>query len=127
MPTHPTAPPREQAAVPVELPDALDALALETLNRSTTPGDWAGELAQQLCMLATQARENYLRLLPADGPPPTAAQGVALARLLRSRFDQPNGQATVIRGGIDLPHDYVHVLFPDGYEAGIDPQGTVST
>ncbi len=109
------------------LDERLEALAITVVRRSSTPGDWINDLAQELCGLARQARENYERLLPPEGETPTVAQGVALARFLRSRLGQPGGQATITRGGLGLPEHFVHVRFAGGYEGGIDRDGRVST
>jgi hypothetical protein len=109
------------------LDERLEALAITVAGHSSTPGDWIDDLAHQLCAFARESRENYELLLPPEGETPTAAQGVALARFLRSRFGERCGQATITRGGLGLPDHFVHVLFPDGYQGGIDREGNVST
>jgi hypothetical protein len=107
-----------------DLADRLEELAIEVVGRASDPQDWITTLAYQLSRLARQARENYERLLPAEGKTPTAAQGVAIARFVRSRSA---GQATITLGVLGLPDNFIHVRFPDGHEGGIDPEGRTST
>jgi hypothetical protein len=107
-----------------DLADRLEELAIEVVGSASDPQDWITTLAYQLSRLARQARENYERLLPAEGKTPTAAQGVAIARFVRSRSA---GQATITLGVLGLPDNFIHVRFPDGHEGGIDPEGRTST
>jgi hypothetical protein len=111
-----------------ELPDVLVELAGDVLMRGDATGEsWFAEHARQLNTLAEQAREQYARLLPANGEIPTSAQGVALARFLRPHLRDGRGCATVCRGAVGLPDSYVYVRLDDGYEGGIDREGRVST
>lgn len=112
-----------------DLPTRLNALARQVIARSPEGApNWITSLAQQLSTLGDDARENYERLLPPEGETPTAAQGVALARFLRSRLRDSGSHARVARGtGILLPEGFLHVVFDDGYEGGIDRDGQVST
>jgi hypothetical protein len=82
--------------------------------------------AASLAEVAQQAREEYVRIA-ADEECPTNAQGVALGRFLRPALRDRTVGAHVRRGGAGLPDDYVHVRLTDGYEAGIAPDGRVST
>ena len=111
-----------------ELPDLLGELAGDVLVRGDATGEpWFAEHAHQLNTLAEQAREQYARLLPANGEIPTIAQGVALAHFLRPHLRDGRGCATVCCGAAGLPDSYVYVRLDDGYEGGIDREGRVST
>ncbi|HEV3071852.1 MAG TPA: hypothetical protein VGY76_10565 [Solirubrobacteraceae bacterium] len=110
-----------------DLADRLEGLAREVSYRTNGAEDWITTLALQLSELGRDARENYERLLPAEGDIPTAAQGVALARFLRWRLRESGSYATVTRGDLGLPDTYLHIQFPDGYEGGIDREGRLST
>jgi hypothetical protein len=119
---------RQGNAAGRDLADRLEGLAREVSDRTNgAEDDWIAALALQLSELGRDARENYERLLPAEGDIPTAAQGVALARFLRSRLRESGSYATVTRGGLGLPDTYLHIQFPDGYEGGIDREGRLST
>jgi hypothetical protein len=128
---------------PVE--DRLDALPRQFAAMAWTDGDDAQVVAQtsrqfildhaaSLSEFALQVREEYARIRGSspvvhNGVPsfPTAAQGLALAGLMRGRLDASGGWARASRGGGGLGDDYVYVQLHDGYEGGIDTDGRVST
>jgi hypothetical protein len=62
-----------------------------------------------------------------DEQVPTNAQAIALARSLRPALRDKTVGAAVSRGAAGLPDDYLFVRLTDGYEAGIDLAGRVST
>lgn len=73
--------------------------------------------------------DPYLPALQEDAFP-NHVQAIALGRFLRGRFslrDPSMRRAVVSRGGAGLPDTYLHVLFNDGYEGGVDFEGRVST
>jgi hypothetical protein len=113
------------------LTDSLAALAswlLDTSPDLRTGIVFRDSLIDCLARLSHQAEENYERISPATGETPTAAQGLALAQLLRSRLRAPSDYATVSLGGvISLPDGYVAVRFSDRFEAGIDRDGATSS
>jgi hypothetical protein len=113
-----------------QLTDSLAELASWLLDTSTeirTTIVFRDSLADRLAQLAHHAEEQYERVAPPAGETPTAAQGIALARLLRSRLREPSQYATVSLGDIALPDGYVAVRFSDGFEAGIARAGATSS
>jgi hypothetical protein len=115
----------------VELAGALAALAswLSCTTASTrTTTVFRDSVVDRLAQLAHQAEDQYERVAPASGEVPTPAQGITLARLLRSRLRDPSDYATVSLGDvIALPDGYIAVRFKDGFEAGIDRDGVASS
>lgn len=115
----------------VELAESLAAIALwlsfTTPNTRTTTV-FRDSVVDRLEQLAHQAEDQYERVAPASGEVPTPAQGITLARLLRSRLRDPSDYATVSLGDvIALPDGYIAVRFKDGFEAGIDRDGVASS
>ena len=114
--------------------ERLDALAQQFLQRAWQDGaesipalrEYLRDHAASLAEFARQVRDEYERVV-GDEEVPTNAQGIALARFLRSAFRDKTIGAAVSRGSAGLPDDYVYVRLTDGYEAGIAPDGRVST
>jgi hypothetical protein len=110
--------------------DSLAELASWLLGTSTeirTTLVFRDSLAGRLAQLAHRA-EGQERVVPPAGETPTAAKGIALARLFRSRLHEPSHYATVSLGDvIALPDGYVAVRFSDGFEAGIARDGAASS
>lgn len=122
------------------LPHSMREFANEMTNVARTVEDDPAALAAKLSGFlidhaytlsewADAVDQLYARL--DEGKVPTNAQGVALARFLRPSFaddaDPGYRHATVMRGGMGLPDDYIAVSLPDGYVGGIDREGRTST
>jgi hypothetical protein len=119
-----------QATPPAELAqrllsgyDELNGLGITTLD------PLAAHVQEKVLGMLQDAVELAGFFADHDGQHPTGAQGLALAKFLRSQFrDRMCAAAHVYRGGVGLPDDYLHVVFPhSGYEGGIDPEGRTST
>jgi len=131
--TLPAVPARSNATLPQarELADSLAALAMSlsstsSSTRATTV--FRDSIADRFAELAHQAEDQYARIHPASGETPTPAQGLTLARLLRSRLRNPSDSATVSLGDVfALPDGYIAVRFSDGFEAGVDRDGVASS
>lgn len=112
---------------PIE--DILADIAVHCLNVADSDGNPPMEtMAHELSALALDVQDNYV-YLARSGDTPTVAQGVALSRLLRGSLDPASrGSALITTGGsMGLPHNYLAVRFTDGYQAGISPEGEIST
>lgn len=87
---------------------------------------WLQDHAYSLSEWADAVEQLYARL--DEGEVVTNAQGVSLARFLRSHFRaDPLTNATVTLGGMGLSTDYLLVRMADGYTGGIAQNGDTST
>lgn len=116
------------------LHERLTALATQMYEKAWELDPASGlppmrDFATAVSEFANVCEKEYVRLSD-DDETPTVAQGVALARFLRSHFrrdDVSSRYANVARGGAGLSDTYLHVRFGDGFEGGIAPDGSVST
>lgn len=125
---------REWTGSVSDLPNSLRALAQEFAEKAlANPGSPHASYLQDHAYTLNEWGDA-VELLYAkldEGEIVTNAQGVALARFLRPSFaddaDPGYRHATVMRGGMGLPDDYIAVSLPDGYVGGIDREGRTST
>lgn len=97
-------------------------------------GDPAIEaFTERLAEMATECERDYVPAT-AEGDFPTNAQGVALARVMRTvmrddryEADPARASARVHRGGFGCGPNYLTWQLGDDYHGGIDREGRVST
>lgn len=108
--------------------DRMMALAIDLSFASGATQDRLDALAMRASELANEVRDSYVSLDP-DGPTPTNAQGLALARTMRGRW--ANGvedSVSVYREvGFGERSPRIGFHFIDGYAGGIGPDGSVNT
>jgi hypothetical protein len=119
------------AALETILDLARQILAHE--REGTPTPDLGADLAEAVINLHEWiTREGFLpsQWIKGDHDVPTPAQGLALAKFLRSFFRGEKideHYATVSLGGQGLSNEYVLVQMGSGYTGGIDRDGRVST
>jgi hypothetical protein len=82
--------------------------------------------AASLAEFAFQVQEEYLRAV-GDEQVPSNAQAIAPASSRARRCATRRSARPCAAQGAGLPDDYLFVRLTDGYEAGIDLAGRVST
>lgn len=101
--------------------DRAEADAL--LREAFTLIDWLRDHATTLNEWGDAVEQLYARL--DEGSPTTNAQGIGIARLMRSRPGV--GVTNITPSPFGLPGEYVGVAFNDGFVCGIAPDGSVSS
>jgi hypothetical protein len=102
--------------------ERMNDLALAVYERDET-------LAREIAELAQEMDENYV-LVDVEGDVPTNAQGIALARVIRSRWAGDIDYNVTVGREMSFGANKTQRIgfqFVDGYTGGIAPDGSVNT